>query len=126
MHTAEVIVRDGDGREARATADFHHRHRARRASPSPGRRRGVTDNTSPVIRLSYGDATSGIDFKSLRVTLDGESIDAICVANPASGVCLTQELAEGQHLVTATIRDRAGNSSTASLAFILLLNDEDP
>jgi len=84
----------------------------------------VTGNAAPVIRLTYSDLTSGLDTGTLKVSLDGESIDSICVANFASGVCLPQAIAEGSHLLTATIRDHAGNEATASFAFTLTLNEE--
>jgi hypothetical protein len=114
-HTAQVIVRDRAGREGRATVRFTTDTVPPSivvASPGP-----VTDNPAPVIRLSYSDDTSGLDPTSLRVTLDGESIDSICIPNAASGVCLTESVPAGSHRLTATIKDRAGNVGRADFGF---------
>jgi hypothetical protein len=122
-HTAQVIVRASSGRDEQASVTFTTDTVAPSiAFASPAK--VVTGNPAPIIRLSYSDLTSGLDLKTLKVTLDGESIDSICVANFASGVCIPQEIAEGSHLLTATILDRAGNAGTASFAFTLTLNEE--
>jgi hypothetical protein len=114
-HTAQVIVRDRAGRESRAAVHFITDTVPPSivvASPGP-----VTDNSAPVIRLSYSDDTSGLDPTTLKVTLDGESIDSICIPNAASGVCLTESVAEGSHRLTATVKDRAGNIGRADFGF---------
>jgi Big-like domain-containing protein len=122
-HTAQVIVRGQAGREEQAAVSFTtDTVPPSIAFASPPRI--VTGNPAPVIRLTYSDLTSGLDLKTLKVSLDGESIDSICVANFASGVCLPQSIAEGSHLLTATVRDHAGNEATASFAFTLTLNEE--
>ena len=122
-HTAQVIVRTPGGGEEQASVSFTtDTVPPSIAFASPPRI--VTGNAAPVIRLTYSDLTSGLDTGTLRVSLDGESIDSICVANFASGVCLPQAIAEGSHLLAATIRDHAGNEATASFAFTLTLNEE--
>ncbi len=123
-HTARVILRDRTGHDEQAEVSFTtDTVPPSIAFSSPGRE--VTDNATPIIRLTYSDATSGLDFKSLEVTLDGASIDSICVANLASGVCIPESsIPEGSHSLTATIRDRAGNLGTASFGFTLTLNGE--
>jgi hypothetical protein len=123
-HTAQVLVRDPAGRENQARVSFTTDTVPPTivfASPGP-----VTDNPAPVIRLSYSDATAGLDPRTLKVTLDGESIDSICVPNAASGVCLTESVAEGSHRLTATIRDRAGNLGTAAFGFTVEVPVEAP
>ena len=114
-HTAQVIVRDRAGHESRAAVSFTTDTVPPSivvASPGP-----VTDNSAPVIRLSYSDDTSGLDPATLKVTLDGEAIDSICIPNAASGVCLTTEVAEGSHRLTATVKDRAGNLGRTDFGF---------
>jgi hypothetical protein len=114
-HTAQVVVRDRAGRESRATVSFTTDTVPPSivvASPGP-----VTDNSAPVIRLSYSDDTSGLDPTTLKVTLDGESIDSVCIPNAASGVCLTDSVAEGSHRLTATVKDRAGNVGQTDFGF---------
>ena len=122
-HTAQVIVHDQAGREEQASVSFTtDTVPPSIAFASPPRI--VTGNPAPIIRLTYSDLTSGLDTSTLKVSLDGESIDSICVANFASGVCIPQAIAEGSHLLTAMVRDRAGNEATASFAFTLSLNEE--
>lgn len=124
-HTAQVIVRGRAGAERRAAVSFTTDTvppAIAFASPPVV----VTDNPAPVIRLTYSDSTSGIEPGSLKVILDGKSIDSICVANLASGVCLTESVAEGSHTLKATVRDRAGNAGTASFGFTLTLAGENP
>lgn len=122
-HTAQVIVRAPGGQEEQASVSFTtDTVPPSIAFASPAR--VVTGNPAPVIRLTYSDLTSGLDLRTLKVTLDGQSIDSICVANFASGVCIPQAIEEGSHLLTATVRDHAGNAATASFAFTLSLNEE--
>jgi hypothetical protein len=122
-HTAQVIVRGRAGHDEQAAVSFTtDTVPPSIAFASPPR--VVAGNPAPIIRLTYSDLTSGLDLKTLKVTLDGESIDSICVANFASGVCIPQAIAEGSHLLTATILDRAGNAGTASFAFTLTLNED--
>jgi hypothetical protein len=124
-HTAQVIVRDRAGAERQAAVSFTtDTVPPSIAFSSPPEI--VTDTPAPVIRLTYSDSTSGVEPGTLKVTLDGKSIDSICVANLASGSCLTESVAEGPHTLTATIRDRAGNAATASFGFTLTLNGENP
>jgi hypothetical protein len=122
-HTAQVILRDRAGHESKAAVSFTTDTVPpfiAFASPGPL----VTDNTAPVIRLTYSDATSGLDPTTLKVTLDGESIDSICIPNAATGVCLTESVSEGSHRLTATIQDRAGNVGSTAFGFTLTLNGE--
>jgi hypothetical protein len=122
-HTAQVTVRGPAGHDEQASVSFMtDTVPPSIAFASPPR--VVAGNPAPIIRLTYSDLTSGLDTGSLKVSLDGESIDSICVANLASGVCIPQAIAEGSHLLTATILDRAGNAGTASFAFTLTLNEE--
>jgi hypothetical protein len=123
-HTAQVIVRDHAGHEGRAAVSFTTDTVPPSivvASPGP-----VTDNPAPVIRLSYSDDTSGLDPTTLKVLLDGQSIDSICIPNAASGVCLTESVPEGSHRLTATVKDRAGNLGRADFGFTVEAPPEAP
>ncbi len=122
-HTVQVIVRGPSGQDEQASVSFMtDTVPPSIAFASPPK--VVAGNPAPIIRLTYSDLTSGLDTKTLKVTLDGESIDSICVANFASAVCIPQSIAEGSHLLAATIRDHAGNEATATFAFTLTLNEE--
>jgi hypothetical protein len=123
-HAAQVIVHDRAGHEGRATVSFTTDTVPPSivvASPGP-----VTDNPAPVIRLSYSDDTSGLDPATLKVLLDGQPIDSICIPNAASGVCLTESVPEGPHRLTATVKDRAGNLGRADFGFTVEAPAEAP
>jgi hypothetical protein len=62
----------------------------------------------------------------LRVTLDGNSIDSICVVDLTSSVCLPPSIAAGSHTLTATVHDQAGNLGTASFGFTAIREGDDP
>ncbi len=82
----------------------------------------INSNT-PAVTISYSDATSGVDPNTLVVTLDGTNISTLIApgASTATGVLqLTPPLADGTHVLTASVQDRAGNASQpATLSFFV-------
>jgi hypothetical protein len=82
-----------------------------------------TNSNAPVVTISYSDATSGVDPNSLVVTLDGTNISTLVApgASSATGVLqLNPPLADGAHVLTASVQDRAGNvSQPATLSFFV-------
>jgi hypothetical protein len=82
-----------------------------------------TNSNAPTVTIVYSDATSGVDPSTLVVTLDGANISTLVApgASSATGVLqLTPPLADGTHVLTATVSDRAGNqSSPVSDSFIV-------
>jgi hypothetical protein len=115
-HTAAVSVRDLAGNPAQAAWSF-----TTDATPptlaftSPSGQ--VLAGTSPPIAVAYGDATSGVNLGSLRVSLDAADVSAACAAGPASAACVSPALAAGSHSLAASLRDQAGNPATANLTF---------
>ena len=83
-------------------------------APAPG---AFLATKSPAVELSYGDDGTGVDAASLEVRA-GE-VPFSCQASEPGATCAPAEpLPEGEHLLTATIRDRAGNASVpAELRF---------
>jgi hypothetical protein len=78
---------------------------------------GMTNSNAPTVTIFYSDATSGVDPSTLVVTLDGANISTLVApgASSATGVLqLTPPLADGTHVLTATVSDRAGNQSAAA------------
>lgn len=82
-----------------------------------------TNSNTPTVTIAYSDATSGVDPYTLVVTLDGTDISTLVApgASSATGVLqLSPPLPDGTHVLTATVKDRAGNqSSAASDSFIV-------
>lgn len=122
-HAIEVRVSDHSGKEAFAEFSFTTDTVAptlRIASPGPL----VDGDTTPAVIVDFSDATSGVDPATLAVKVDGSAIS--CVIQGASAVCEPPELAEGSHTVSAEIADRAGNRSTTTSAFVLVLDSQPP
>jgi hypothetical protein len=115
-HAAAATVRDRAGNLARAswsfTTDVTPPTLAVTSPSGP-----VTAGSQAQIGVAYGDATSGVDLASLRVSLDGTDLTASCAVAAASAACPSPALPPGSHAVAASIRDRAGNAATASLSF---------
>ncbi len=74
--------------------------------------------TTLGVVVTYSDALSGIDSTTLAIAIDGELLTG-CVIGPESTICAPSELEEGTYLVTASISDLAGNSSSVNETVIL-------
>ncbi|MBE3584127.1 MAG: phosphodiester glycosidase family protein [Limnochordaceae bacterium] len=77
------------------------------ASATPTFRAVITDSGEPV---------SGVDWKSLSVTLDGKAVTP--GFDPDSGIVTFQviePLAAGEHVLTISVNDRAGNPAAAPM-----------
>jgi hypothetical protein len=87
----------------------------------------VTGTAQPPIAVSFSDATSGVDPATFRVLLDGTDITAACQVTAATVACVPpQPLTAGAHGLTASVKDRAGNIGSASLAFTVALEIPPP
>lgn len=94
------------------------------ATPADGK---AVNTATPAISLAYSDpvgtgepAASGVDVNSLKVTLDGVDRTALFTrrSGDASGaVPADLALTPGSHTITATVRDLAGNTATATSRF---------
>jgi hypothetical protein len=119
-HTAAVSVRDLAGNLAQAQWSFITDVTPPAvAFTAPGATVAVP---RPPIAVAYGDTTSGVDPTSLRIALDAADITPSCTVGASSASCSSPTLAPGGHSLAAAIRDRAGNSATASMAFSVVLD----
>src|SRR5207302_69997 len=82
-------------------------------TPVPG---SWTTNARPTLQIAVDERLSGIDTASPTLTVDGQSVP---VALNGSSLSATPSaaLTDGQHAVTVTVRDRAGNSGTLAATF---------
>jgi len=68
---------------------------------------------SPAIEVAYADRGTGPDPSTLELRLDGAPLAITCDRRVEGASCdPAAPLAEGDHLLTATLRDFAGNLAT--------------
>jgi hypothetical protein len=81
----------------------------------------VVNVPSPQIAVTYRDGGSGVDTGSLRILLDGQDLTARCTIGGQGAACTPPPLAAGTHGIVASLSDHAGNSTTTTASFRLLL-----
>ena len=86
----------------------------------------LEDVTTTQIRISFSDATSGIDPGTLSIELDGNDLTATCTVGSDAAQCVSPELSAGLHSVTAQVRDRAENPAFAGVDFTVVFDEEAP
>jgi Glucodextranase, domain B/Bacterial Ig-like domain/Bacterial Ig domain len=112
-NTIVATVSDTAGNASLATASFNVDIQPPVISivhPSQNSRHG---SSSVEFSIEYAD-DQAINPTTLQVFLDGNSL---AVTANASAATASATLQDGNHTVTATIKDRAGNSATASSSF---------
>lgn len=80
------------------------------------------------IELTYSAGSAALDLGSLTVRLDGDDITASCQTTETEATCPMdpaggEELAAGEHVVTAEIADGTGRTASAQRAFWVLLGE---
>ena len=85
---------------------------------SPANGSTVTTTTSPLIDVSYADAGSGVDTSTLMIAVDGYPYTSLFMVTDTNATYAVP-LSGGQHTVTASIRDRAGNLAQATSTFTI-------
>ncbi|MGD2114268.1 MAG: Ig-like domain-containing protein, partial [Acidobacteriota bacterium] len=113
LHTLEVAISDHSGNEARETFTFTidvTPPALAVTEPSDA----FVDDTTPEIVVTYADAISGVDLSTLGIAIDGTDLTPGCVVGAETATCEPPELAEGEHTITASVSDRAGNPAGAT------------
>jgi len=77
---------------------------------------------TPVIAASVADPISGLNLASLRMTLDGQPVEASYDPTTRRFSFRAQNLAEGQHTVTVEATDNEGNTSRREWRFVVNLS----
>ncbi len=78
------------------------------------------ETASPTIQATYADANgSGVDPKSVKITLDGTDVTAAATITAASASYEATGLAAGNHTIGFEIADMAGNTAKLDSAFTL-------
>lgn len=79
-----------------------------------------TNSSTPAAVVRYADAGSGIDVASIAIALDGTDVTALfAITSEEAAGTLSPALTDGEHTLTATFRDRAGNSGSATSTFVV-------
>jgi hypothetical protein len=76
----------------------------------------VLDSARPVITAAFGDPDSGIDPDSVLIKIDGEPIKDSGEMQAFESVVSylpSEDLADGEHDIVVTVRDKAGNPGSA-------------
>lgn len=72
----------------------------------------VLDTGSPEIRVAWSDVGSGVDPSTLAFLLDGAPLAVSCAPADGGAACVpASPLPDGDHVLAASISDRAGNPS---------------
>lgn len=85
---------------------------------SPANGSTVTTTTSPLIDVSYVDDNSGVDTSTLMIAVDGYPYTSLFAVTDTRATYAVP-LSGGQHTITASIRDRAGNLAQAASTFTI-------
>ena len=119
-HSIEVHASDNAGNAGSGTGSFDVTDTVAPmiASLSPT---GSTTSNSPTVSAHYSDAdpSSGINTGTVSVSIDGSPLTG-CVADPASVSCQASGIADGQHQVSVSVSDNAGNTGTQAWSFTIL------
>ena len=87
----------------------------------------VVYNSVPPVTVEFSDDTSGVQPGALMLSVDGTELSESCLLGDTSAICPAPTgLAAGQHTIEAQIGDSAGNQSSASLSFELVIDLQSP
>ncbi|MCB1035108.1 MAG: RHS repeat protein, partial [Acidobacteria bacterium] len=88
----------------------------------------VLADDQPPIEIAWSDLGSGVDPKSLVLTLDGVTLEVECSTSLSGATCEPDLYLEpGAHSVTATVTDQLANAAVpASVSFTIDLYSNDP
>jgi len=94
------------------------------SSPQDG---STVNSTKPAITVEYSDALSGIDASTARIAVDGLDVtDKAMITNNSVTYTPETALKDGAHTVTASVLDKAGNISTATISFTTKTRQRKP
>ncbi|MBI5359322.1 MAG: hypothetical protein HZA48_01930, partial [Planctomycetes bacterium] len=86
---------------------------------SPSNNELVTSLT-PVIQVTYSDATSGIDTLTFHLSLDGQDVTGGSIITPIGATyTVDTHLTGGAHTIITLISDKAANASEVTSTFLI-------
>ncbi|MBI4229538.1 MAG: hypothetical protein HY608_01755 [Planctomycetes bacterium] len=127
-HTASVEVSDLGGNRAMVSWSFTTDATAPEIAVADPQDGTIVQTATPPMRVTYADATSGVDLTSLVILLDGMDITPRFEKTATEATFTPQiadALADGPHTLQARILDRAGNEGAALSAFTVVTSEPD-
>jgi len=86
----------------------------------------LTTTNTPELLVAWRDEAAQVDPDTASILLDGSDLTSGCVIAFTDARCQVDPLADGTHLLTVEVADRAGNLGEASFAFEVDLDREPP
>ncbi|MBI2386860.1 MAG: Ig-like domain repeat protein [Elusimicrobia bacterium] len=82
---------------------------------------GSTVTTAtPRIEAAYSDVGRGVDFSSVRLSLDGLDVTPLAAINASSAVFVpSSALSQATHTIVVQVSDLAGNQSASASTFLV-------
>jgi hypothetical protein len=116
-HTVHVEVSDNFGNTSQRSWSF----RVEEDPPtiSSVEPEGEISDATPVLTAAYSDAGSGIDVRSVVLSLNGQVVPATVTDSQVSYEVLTALERNVTYLVHVDVADKAGNSASADSTFSL-------
>ncbi|RLG94659.1 hypothetical protein DRO29_06380 [Candidatus Bathyarchaeota archaeon] len=76
------------------------------------------EETKPVINATISDMGLGVDPSTITMKIDGETVEP--TFNPETGLISyipEEDLSKGKHVISISVRDKAGNLATINWSF---------
>jgi len=109
-HTLSATARDRAGNEASASVGITTDNTPPTVAIPAPLDGGTVPTRTPELRVSYSDATTGVNPSTFRGILDGSDISAtFAVSSAGATATVPTPLANGPHTLLASIADQAGN-----------------
>ena len=80
----------------------------------------ITNNDTPLVKITYSDGLSGILVSSFNCTLDGTDISnrfTVTIDSAQYQILRSQPIVEGNYTLIVSISDNAGNQKQQTIAF---------
>jgi len=116
-HSFVVSAADIAGNTASASATFN----VDTAAPviTSVKPAGIINTGASTVQVNYNDTGSGINTGSVIVNLDGTILSG-CLVSAGSVSCTVKNLAMGDHAITGSVADAAGNVAAINGAFTFI------
>jgi hypothetical protein len=120
FHAAMIRVRDRAGHEAIGPIGFGVDTVPPVIAITGVPANPISDDGTIKTVVTFSDVTAGVDPETLVLRLDGTSQTAGCARNDADARCTVTGVPAGAHTLDASVRDFAGNESSATTTFTLV------
>lgn len=116
QHTVDVSVYDRTGNLGQASVSFTVDATPPTIAVTSPANGATLNNPSVAVAVSFSDSTSGVNTTTFAAKLDGADVTS-SFAVTGEGASYQATLANGQHSIEASIKDKAGNTGQAASQF---------